>query len=181
MLVVIMVSSLLGSGVWLLVATFFKAPLSTTHSIVAGIISTGLVLKGSGCIHLDRVTNVIVGWLVSPVIGGIVAVIVYVFVDHSILRTDSRLPGRFFRRLCVITRQFKFFKMLSATTQGENISGGRQESHHSPVITTGTKLQVKPQRDTLVLENFGKSTWKAGCIFSTSTHVSCSIPPFSLW
>eukprot|EP01091_Cochliopodium_minus_P007655 TRINITY_DN17543_c0_g1_i1.p1 TRINITY_DN17543_c0_g1~~TRINITY_DN17543_c0_g1_i1.p1 ORF type:complete len:468 (-),score=85.92 TRINITY_DN17543_c0_g1_i1:75-1478(-) len=59
----------IAASVWLLLATFLKLPVSTTHTIVGGILSFGLVEKGWSAINHPTIVKTMVGWLVSPLMG----------------------------------------------------------------------------------------------------------------
>ncbi|VDM61677.1 unnamed protein product [Angiostrongylus costaricensis] len=72
------ISILSGCGAWMLLATFFKLPVSTTHSIVGATIGFSLILK-------------VGSWVISPLLSGLVSVIFFVFIDHIILRRSNPL------------------------------------------------------------------------------------------
>lgn len=64
-----MLASLLSSGVWLLIASLFGWPVSTTHTIVGAIIGFGIALLGPSEIQWDQVVSIILGWVFSPLLG----------------------------------------------------------------------------------------------------------------
>lgn len=85
------ISILSGCGAWMLLATFFKLPVSTTHSIVGATIGFSFVLKGSDGIRWVKITRIFASWIVSPIMSGIVSILIYVGLDHFILRRSRPL------------------------------------------------------------------------------------------
>ena len=69
----VMMGALMGAAIWLNVATWVGAPVSTTHSIVGGVMGAGIAAGGWGIVNWDAMTKIALSWVVSPVIGGIVA------------------------------------------------------------------------------------------------------------
>ncbi|KAI6221199.1 Phosphate transporter [Aphelenchoides besseyi] len=100
------IAVLSGCGAWLLIATFFKLPVSTTHSIVGATLGYTLLLRGSEGIRWTKVVNIFLSWFVSPLFAGIVSVLIFLFIDHTILRRNRPLKWGlyllpFFYFICV--------------------------------------------------------------------------------
>ncbi|MCQ9351408.1 inorganic phosphate transporter [Corynebacterium sp. 5QC2CO] len=87
----IMMSALLGAAVWLLVATRMGWPVSTTHSIVGGIVGAALTvgfITGKGgwsMVQWDQIGQIAVSWVLSPLLGGLVAFLLFSGIKNSIL------------------------------------------------------------------------------------------------
>ncbi len=80
-----MLASVLGSAIWVNIATYLKLPVSTTHSIIGGVIGFGLVSVGIGGITWKVVLFVVLSWIISPVFGGVIAFIIFSIIKKYIL------------------------------------------------------------------------------------------------
>lgn len=88
-----MIASLLAAGTWLLVATHFGWPVSTTHSIVGAIIGFASVGVGMEYVHWDEVTGIVGSWVVTPVLSGILAYLIFMSAQRLIFDTDKPLEA----------------------------------------------------------------------------------------
>lgn len=77
-------SALLGTGVWLQVASYFGWPVSTTHAIVGAIVGFGAVVGGPSAVHWNEVGNVASSWVISPILSGIIAYLIFTFLQQNI-------------------------------------------------------------------------------------------------
>lgn len=69
----VMMAALLAGAVWLHFATVMGAPVSTTHSIVGGVLGAGVAAAGWGVVNWPTLGNIVLSWLVSPLCGGLIA------------------------------------------------------------------------------------------------------------
>lgn len=80
-----MLASLLAAGVWLQIASFFGWPVSTTHSIVGAVLGFGIVLGGAESIYWGEIGSIAVSWIVSPILGGSLAFLIFSIIRKKIL------------------------------------------------------------------------------------------------
>ncbi len=68
-----MMAALLAAAVWLNIATMAKAPVSTTHSIVGGVMGAGIAAAGFSIVAWGTMGKIAASWIISPVLGGLIA------------------------------------------------------------------------------------------------------------
>ena len=68
-----MMAALLAAALWLNFATMMKAPVSTTHSIVGGVMGAGIAAAGFSIVDWGTMAKIASSWVISPVIGGVIA------------------------------------------------------------------------------------------------------------
>ena len=69
----VMMAALIGAAIWLNLATWLGAPVSTTHSIVGGVMGAGIASSGWEIVNWDAMAKIASSWVISPVIGGMIA------------------------------------------------------------------------------------------------------------
>ncbi len=69
----IMMAALLAGAIWLNIATAMGAPVSTTHSIVGGVLGAGIAAGGMEIANWDKMGAIAASWVISPVLGGLIA------------------------------------------------------------------------------------------------------------
>lgn len=84
-----MMSALLAAGIWLLVATHFGWPVSTTHSIVGAIVGFAAVGISVDAVNWAKVSKIVASWVVSPVTAGLIAFFLFRSVQKLILDTEN--------------------------------------------------------------------------------------------
>ena len=89
-----MLSVLVGCTLWLSVATRYGLPVSSTHSVVGCLVGLGVVSGWS--VQWSAVGRIALSWVVSPLIGGLVAWLLFTFIQRNII--DAPRPTRAMRR-----------------------------------------------------------------------------------
>ncbi|EXJ12335.1 MULTISPECIES: inorganic phosphate transporter [Nitrincola] len=84
-----MMSALLAAGIWLLVATHFGWPVSTTHSIVGAIVGFAAVGIAVEAVHWNKIGTIAASWIISPLTAGFIAFWLFRSVQYLILSTES--------------------------------------------------------------------------------------------
>lgn len=88
-----MMASLLAAGIWLIVASYFGWPVSTTHSIVGAIVGFAAVGIGMDVVQWGKVGSIVASWVVSPLLSGTMAYMLFTSVQKLILHTDKPLQN----------------------------------------------------------------------------------------
>jgi len=117
-------AALLAAAIWLTVATKMGLPVSTTHSIVGGVIGVGLFIQPSS-VNWGKVAEIVISWVVSPLLGAVLAFLSFYAIKKMIMehhdplaRTRTFAPILAFPTFTVLglALQFKalkgFFKNL---------------------------------------------------------------------
>jgi sodium-dependent phosphate transporter len=89
-----MFSVILAVGIWLILATKYEMPVSTTHSCVGGICGMTIVAKGMGCVVLYKAPfsgflGVVMSWFFSPILSGLVAMTLFFLIRTFVLRNKN--------------------------------------------------------------------------------------------
>ena len=88
-----MLSALLAAALWINLATILNAPVSTTHSIVGGVLGGGIGAAGFAVVNWGTMSKIAASWVISPVFGGVVAACLLFFIEKRILNAPDRLVG----------------------------------------------------------------------------------------
>ncbi len=88
-----MMAALLASALWLHVATWMGAPVSTTHSIVGGVVGAGVAAAGFGAVNWPAILKISASWVISPVLGGIFAALFLAFIKAKIIYVEDKIAA----------------------------------------------------------------------------------------
>jgi len=91
--VLAMMAALLSSALWVNLATWIGAPVSTTHAVVGGVVGAGIAAAGFSAVNWPLMGNIALSWVVSPVIGGIAAALVLAFIKTTIIYQDDKIAS----------------------------------------------------------------------------------------
>lgn len=84
-----MSAALLAAGSWLLIASRFGWPVSTTHSIVGAIVGFAAVGVSADAVEWGKVGAIVASWVVSPLLSGTLAFILFLSAHKLILNTET--------------------------------------------------------------------------------------------
>ena len=84
-----MLAALLAAAIWLMVATSRGWPVSTTHSIVGAIVGFAVAGIGMEAVKWGKIGSIVASWVVSPLIGGTIALLLMISVRKLILNADN--------------------------------------------------------------------------------------------
>jgi PiT family inorganic phosphate transporter len=84
-----MLAALLAAAIWLMIASSKGWPVSTTHSIVGAVIGFAVVGIGVDAVEWGKVGQIAASWVVSPLLGGIIAFLLMMSIRRLILNTEN--------------------------------------------------------------------------------------------
>jgi PiT family inorganic phosphate transporter len=86
-----MMAALLAAALWLNLATYFKAPVSTTHSIVGGVMGAGIAAAGFSIVAWGTMGKIAASWVISPVLGGIIAATFLFTIKRTMVYKEDKI------------------------------------------------------------------------------------------
>jgi inorganic phosphate transporter, PiT family len=86
-----MIAALFAAALWINLATWVGAPVSTTHSVVGGVLGGGIAMAGFGAADWAVVGRIIASWVVSPLLGGLIAACFLAYIKFTILYVPDKL------------------------------------------------------------------------------------------
>lgn len=89
----LMAGALLGGALWLNFATWMGAPVSTTHSIVGGVLGAGLAAGGMSIANWPVMGAIVASWVISPVMGGVIAAGTLALIKRLIMYRNDKVSA----------------------------------------------------------------------------------------
>jgi len=87
------VAALSGCCIWMIIATILNLPVSGTHSIVGATIGMAIVSRGFNVIKWYEVLRIVASWFISPILSGIVSMLMFILIRKFILRAKNPLSS----------------------------------------------------------------------------------------
>jgi len=88
-----MMAALLSSALWVNLATYVGAPVSTTHSVVGGVTGAGIAAVGVAAVNWTTMSKIAASWVISPLLGGLIAALFLAFIKHNIIYRDDKIAA----------------------------------------------------------------------------------------
>ncbi|PKG40581.1 inorganic phosphate transporter [Psychromonas sp. Urea-02u-13] len=88
-----MTAALLAAGTWLIIASYYGWPVSTTHSIVGAIVGFSAVGVGMDSVTWSKVLGIVGSWVITPLISGIIAYFIFMSSQKLIFNTSDPIKN----------------------------------------------------------------------------------------
>ncbi|MGJ8622818.1 MAG: inorganic phosphate transporter [Yoonia sp.] len=88
-----MMSALLAAAFWVNIATWVGAPVSTTHSVVGGVMGAGIAAAGFAAVDWTTMSAIAASWIISPLMGGLIAAGFLWVIESQIIHKDDKIAA----------------------------------------------------------------------------------------
>ncbi len=88
-----MMAALLSAALWVNLATWVGAPVSTTHSVVGGVMGAGIAASGFDAVNWATMSKIAASWVISPALGGLIAALFLWFIKSRIIYKDDKIAA----------------------------------------------------------------------------------------
>jgi PiT family inorganic phosphate transporter len=88
-----MMAALLAAALWINLATWLGAPVSTTHAVVGGVVGVGMVAGGVSAVNWPVMGSIAASWVISPALGGIIAALVLALIKKMVLAKEDKITA----------------------------------------------------------------------------------------
>ena len=91
--VTVMLAALFAAALWVNLATYVSAPVSTTHAIVGGVMGAGIATAGFDVVAWGTMAKIAASWVISPLLGGTIAALFLAFINRAIVHQDDKIAA----------------------------------------------------------------------------------------
>ena len=88
-----MMAALMSCAMWVNLATWLGAPVSTTHAVVGGVMGAGIAAAGFGVVNWGVMGAIAASWVISPVLGGGIAALFLWFIKSNIIYQEDKIAA----------------------------------------------------------------------------------------
>ncbi|MDP5216988.1 anion permease [Ruegeria sp. 2205SS24-7] len=88
-----MLAALISSALWVNFATLIRAPISTTHSVVGGVMGAGVAAAGLAAVNWPMMGAIAASWVIAPLLGGLIAAAILALIKASIQDRDDKIAA----------------------------------------------------------------------------------------
>ncbi len=134
-----MMSALLSAGFWLVIASRFGWPVSTTHTIIGALIGFACITAGADAVDWSEIGNIVGSWFITPVIAGFIAYGIFYSSQKLIFDTEEPFKnaqkyGPFYMGLTILIIS------IVTMTKGLTHIGLKLSAWEVALIATGISL-----------------------------------------
>ncbi|WP_193173353.1 inorganic phosphate transporter [Nisaea nitritireducens] len=86
-----MLSALVAAALWINAANLLRAPISTTHAIIGGIVGVAVFAIGADAVAWPEISLITLGWFLSPMVSAAVAVLIFTFIRSELLGVQNKV------------------------------------------------------------------------------------------
>jgi len=101
--------ALIGASVWTGMASFSGIPVSVTHSLIGGLLGTGIVASGFEIILLQGINKILLAMILSPIFGFLGGLLLIVVVSWVFKNSSFRTVNRRFKRWQILSAAWMAF------------------------------------------------------------------------
>ncbi len=88
-----MMAALISSAVWVNIATYIGAPVSTTHAVVGGVMGAGIAAVGFQLVNWGTMGAIAASWVISPLLGGVIAAGFLAFIKVNVIYQPDKIAA----------------------------------------------------------------------------------------
>ncbi len=88
-----LMSAVLGAALWLNLATWIGAPISTTHAVLGALVGAGLASGGVSAVHWDRLAAIAATWVASPLAGAGLAALLLALLERAVVHREDKIAA----------------------------------------------------------------------------------------
>ena len=118
-----MLAALLTAAIWTHISTFYGWPTSTTHALIGAVFAFGILTRGTHAVHWNVIGSIFSGWILSPLLGGIVSSLIFIAILRLILFAKSPITAakRWIPRIIWVTATILLLSLFSNGLKGLNL------------------------------------------------------------